>query len=178
MKVLVIDVQKGITDERLFNFEGFIQNTQKIIDTARKNNVEVIYVQHDDGPGTGFSIGDRDFEIADQVAPQSGEKIFYKTINTCFGNKELVEYLESSTKDNTLMVIGLQTNFCIDATVKSAFERGYTVIIPEGTNSTFDNDYMDRETTYKYYNNMMWPERFAQCVSMDAAVEMLRKAKP
>ena len=205
MKVLVIDVQKGITDERLFNFEGFIQNTQKIIDTARKNNVEVIYVQHDDGPGTGFSIGDRDFEIADQVAPQSGEKIFYKTINTCFGNKELVEYLESTvktsssnnahsdnnndinnnkdnnkdnTKDNTLMVIGLQTNFCIDATVKSAFERGYTVIIPEGTNSTFDNDYMDRETTYKYYNNMMWPERFAQCVSMEEAVEMLRKAKP
>ena len=26
----------------------------------------------------------------------------------------------------------------IDATVKSAFERGFTVIIPEGTNSTFN----------------------------------------
>ena len=48
------------------------------------------------------------------------------------------------------------TNFCIDASVKSAFERGYRVIIPMGTNSTMDNDYMDGETTYKYYNEMMW----------------------
>jgi len=172
MKLLVIDIQKGITDERLYAFESFISNITKIIDTARQNNVEVIYVQHDDGPGTGFSIGDRDFEIADQVAPWDGEKIFYKTINSAFGNKELTKYLEQSNEKD-LMIVGLQTNFCIDATVKSAFERGYNVIIPQGTNSTFDNDYMDGETTYRYYNDMMWPKRFAQCLSMKEAIEIL-----
>ena len=56
MKLIVIDIQKGITDERLYDFDGFIRNVTNIIDAARKNNVEVIYVQHDDGPGTGFSI--------------------------------------------------------------------------------------------------------------------------
>ena len=174
MKLLVIDIQKGITDERLHAFESFISNTKKIIETARQNNVEVIYVQHDDGPGTGFSIGDRDFEIADQVAPRDGEKIFYKTINSAFGNKELAEYLEQS-KEKDLMIVGLQTNFCIDATVKSAFERGYNVIIPQGTNSTFDNDYMDGETTYRYYNDMMWPKRFAQCLSMEEAIGKIKQ---
>ena len=174
MILLVIDIQKGITDNRLYNFEEFVDNTTKIIDTARANGVEVIYVQHDDGPGTGFSVGDVDFEIADAVAPQADEKVYYKTINTCFGNAELVDYLNLHA-NKQLMVVGLQTNFCIDATVKSAFERGYEVIIPEGTNSTFDNDYMDAETTYKYYNCMMWPERFAKCVSMDEAIAMLQK---
>lgn len=174
MKLLVIDIQKGITDERLYAFENFISNTTKIIDTARQNNVEVIYVQHDDGPGTGFSIGDRDFEIADQVAPRDGEKIFYKTINSAFGNKELTEYLEQSNEKD-LMIVGLQTNFCIDATVKSAFERGYNVMIPQGTNSTFDNDYMDGETTYRYYNDMMWPKRFAQCLSMEEAIGKIKQ---
>lgn len=58
MKLLVIDIQKGITDERLYNFEHFIQNTVRIINAARQNNVEVIYVQHDDGEGSGFSVGD------------------------------------------------------------------------------------------------------------------------
>ena len=67
MKLIVIDIQKGITDERLYDFAGFIKNVTSIIDAARKNSVEVIYVQHDDGPGTGFSIGDVDFEIADKV---------------------------------------------------------------------------------------------------------------
>jgi nicotinamidase-related amidase len=64
MIVLVIDIQKGITDDRLYNYETFLESTKRVIDTARKNNVEVIYVQHDDGPGTGFSVGDVDFEIA------------------------------------------------------------------------------------------------------------------
>ena len=172
MKLIVIDVQKGITDERLYNFDGFIRNVTNIIDAARKNNVEVIYVQHDDGPGTGFSFGDKDFEIADQVAPKENEKIFIKTINSCFGNNDLANYLRES-REKDLMIVGLQTNFCIDASVKSAFERGYKVIIPKGTNSTFDNDYMDRETTYKYYNDMMWPERFASCISVDDAIKMI-----
>ena len=78
-------------------------------------------------------------------------------------------------KEDTLMIVGLQTNFCIDATVKSAFDRGYKIIIPKGTNSTFDNDYMDKETTYKYYNEMMWPKRFADCVSVEEAVALILK---
>ena len=172
MKLIVIDVQKGITDERLYDFDGFIRNVTSIIDAARKNNVEVIYVQHDDGPGTGFSFGDKDFEIADQVAPKENEKIFIKTINSCFGNNDLANYLRES-REKDLMIVGLQTNFCIDASVKSAFERGYKVIVPKGTNSTFDNDYMDRETTYKYYNDKMWPERFANCISVDDAINMI-----
>ncbi len=151
-----------------------MRDTRKIIDAARTNNVEVIYVQHDDGPGSGFSVGDVDFEIADQVAPNQAEKVYLKTINSCFGNHELAQYLQAQ-EDKRLMIVGLQTNFCIDASVKSAFERGFQVIIPAGTNSTFDNDYMDGETTYRYYNEMMWPERFAQCVSVEEAIAMMEK---
>ncbi|MBQ9588622.1 MAG: isochorismatase family protein [Butyrivibrio sp.] len=123
MKLIVIDIQKGITDERLYNYDGFIKNVTSIIDAARKNNV-------------------------------------------------LANYLRES-KEKDLMIVGLQTNFCVDASVESAFERGYKVIVPKGTNSTFDNDYMDRETTYKYYNDMMWPERFASCISVDDAIKMI-----
>ena len=174
MVLLVIDVQKGITDSRLYNFDSFVQETKRIIDAARLNHAEIIYVQHDDGPGTGFSVGDVDFEIADQVAPKENDKIYYKTINSCFGNRELAQYLQG-LEDKRLMIVGLQTNFCIDASVKSAFERGFKVIIPKGTNSTYDNDYMDAETTYKYYNEMMWPERFAQCVSVEEAISMMER---
>ena len=172
MKLLVIDIQKGITDNRLYNFESFIDNTKRIIDAARANQIEVIYFQHDDGPGTGFSIGDEDFKIANQVTPMDEEKVFVKDINSCFGNEEFVDYIKN---EDTLMVVGLQTNFCVDATVKSAFERGYKVIIPQGANSTFDNDYMTGEVTYKYYNDMMWPERFATCMSVEDAIIYLKQ---
>ena len=171
MILLVIDMQKGIVDEELYAYDTFIERTVRLIEAARKNNVEVIYVQHDAGSGSGMSVGDEDFEIADQVRPEQGEKVFVKTINSCFGNKDFKEYMEQQ-EDKRLMIIGLQTNYCIDATVKSAFERGFEVIIPEGTNSTFDNDYMTGETTVRYYNEDVW-EEIVDNVTIEEAIDML-----
>ena len=177
MKLIVIDMQKALMDDELYNLNGLLENVSKLIEAARANRVEVIYVQHDAGEGSGFSVGDEAFEIADEVAPQAGEKVFVKRASSSFTNREFATYLEKEEGD-TLLIVGLQTNFCIDATVKSAFERGYDVFIPEGTNSTFDNDYMTGETTYNYYMNEVWPDLFADCVSMDEALEMIRKQNP
>ena len=61
MVLLVVDTQKGIVDERLYAFEKFVSNIRKLIRTSQ-SGIEVVYVQHDDdGPGTGFSIGDDEF---------------------------------------------------------------------------------------------------------------------
>ena len=174
MILLVIDVQKGIADEELYAYDTFMDRTVRLIEAARKNHVEVIYFQHDAGPESGLSAGDEAFEIADEVKPEAGEKVFVKTINSCFGNKDFTAYMEQQ-EDKRLMVIGLQTNWCIDCTVKSAFERGYEVIIPEGANSTFDNDYMTGETTYRYYNEEIWPDCFADCVTVEEAIDMMEK---
>lgn len=174
MKLIVIDMQKALLVEELYDLKGLLENVTKLIAAARENGREVIFVKHDAGAGTGFSAGDEGFEIADEAAPREGEKLFVKTINSCFGNRDFAEYLERE-KDETLMIIGLQTNFCIDATVKSAFERGYDVIVPEGAHSTFDNPYMSGETTCAYYFNEVWPGLFADCVSMDEALELLEK---
>ena len=174
MKLIVIDMQKALMDDELYNLNGLLENISKLIEAARANHVEVIYVQHDAGEGSGFSVGDEAFEIADEVAPQAGEKVFVKRASSSFTNREFAAYLEKEEGD-TLLIVGLQTNFCIDATVKSAFERGYDVFIPEGTNSTFDNPYMSGKTTYEYYMNEVWPDLFADCVSMDEALEMIRK---
>lgn len=174
MKLIVIDMQKGILSEDLYDLKGVLGNVAKVIGAARKNGTEVIYVKHDDGPGSGFTFGDEDFEIADEVAPAIGEKVFVKTIPSSFSNKEFADYLEGS-KDDTLMITGLQTDFCIDSTIKSAAERGYRVIVPKGTNSTFDNPYMTGEKTCEYFFREVWPDLFAECVSLEEAMESLRK---
>lgn len=63
MVLLVVDTQNGITDNRLYEFEKVKRNIKLLIETARQNGVEIIYVQHDDGPGTGFTKGDEAYEI-------------------------------------------------------------------------------------------------------------------
>lgn len=176
MIVLVIDVQNGITDHRLYNFNNFISNVKNIITTARLNNVEVIYVQHDDGVGTGFSIGDEEFDIYQEIYPSNNEKRFIKTTNSAFCNQEFKNYVHNLNA-HTIVVVGLQTNFCIDATIKSAYDLGYQVIVPQGANSTFDNKYMDKETTYRYYNEFIWPDNFAKCISVEETLKLMKEKK-
>ena len=171
MILLVIDVQKALVDEDLYAYETFVDSVVRLVDAARKNGVEVVFVQHDAGAGSGLSIGDEGFEIIDEIKPEAGEKVFVKTVNSCFGNKDFKAYMEQQT-DRRLMIVGLQTNYCIDATVKSAFERGFEVIIPEGTNSTFDNNYMNAETTVRYYNEDVW-EELVDSVTLEEAIDLM-----
>ena len=177
MVLLVVDTQKGITDERLYRFEEFRDNVKSLIAEARRDKVEVIFVRHDDGPGSGFSVGDEDFEIYDGFAPEKGELIFDKSVNSAFHpSTGLLQYLEMKQVKKAI-VVGLQTDFCIDATIKSGFENGFEIIVPEYSNSTRDNQYMDAETSYEFFNSFIWPNRYARCVSLDETLELLRSYK-
>lgn len=174
MILLVVDTQKGITDNRLYKFNKVKSNIKLLIETARKNVVEVIYVQHDDGPGTGFSKGDEAYEIYGEFMPKINEKIFCKTVNSAFHiSTGLLAYLQEK-EEKQIMIVGLQTDFCIDATIKSGFEHSFDMIVPEYTNSTFDNKYFSKEAAYNYYNDLIWPKRYARCITMEDALAMLR----
>ena len=175
MVLLVVDTQKGIVDERLYAFEKFVSNIRELIRTAREQGIEVVYVQHDDGPGTGFSIGDDEFEVYSEFAPLPTERRFVKTVCSAFKKESgLLEYLtEKGEKD--VMVCGIMTDFCINATVEAGFEHGLHMIVPAYANSTQDNEYMTGEQSYHYYNEFLWPDRYADCVPMDKALELLKK---
>ena len=177
MVLLVIDTQKGIVDEALYEFETFKGNVAALIDEARKHGVEVAYVQHDNGEGSGFSHGDEDFEIDEGFAPMDNEKIFYKNVNSAFNPATgLTRYLESKN-EKEVIAVGLQTDYCIDATIKSGFEQGFKMIVPALCNTTTDNPYMSAETAYKFYNEYMWPKRYATCVSFEDALKMINEHK-
>ena len=174
MILLVLDAQIWLTNKDLYCYERFENGTKLLIETARKNNIEVIYVQHDNGVGSGFSRGDDGFEINKEFCPRENEIRYIKTVSSAFCGTGLKEYIEDIGED-TVVIVGLLTNFCMDATIKSAFEMGLNVIVPEGTNTTFDNPYMDKETTYKYYNEFIWPNKFAECITVEETIQRMNK---
>ncbi len=172
MVLLVIDTQKLITNDNLYKFDLVKTNIKNIIENSRKNNVEVIYVRHDDGVGSELTQGKDGFEIYHEFAPQNNERIFDKTVNSAFKDTGLLEYLKSkNVKD--VIIIGLQTDYCIDASVKCAFEHGFNVFVPKFCNSTVDNDFMTAEQSYKYYNEFIWKNRYAKSVTIDEIIELM-----
>ena len=174
MILLVVDTQKGCFDERLFAFEIVRDNIKQLISVARENNVEVIYVQHDDGPGTDLDKFTDNYEIYEEFAPRDGEKHFEKNVNSAFHPMTgLTEYLLSKDEKD-IIVIGVSTDYCMDATIKSGFEKGFNIYVPEYTNSTYDNPYFDKETAYHYFNEFMWNKRYAKVISFEQAIQMLQ----
>ncbi len=173
MVLLVVDTQKLIVTRELYQFDELVGNIKRLLTEARNHNIEVIYVRHDDGAGEQLTKGNVEFEIYDEFAPMTNERIFDKKVNSAFRNTGLLEYLKDK-KEKDIMLVGLQTDYCIDATVKCGFEHGFHMIIPEHTNSTVDNEFMSAEMTYHYYNKKIWDVRYAECISFDESVRLLQ----
>lgn len=173
MILLVVDTQKLITNNNLYHFETFKANIQRIIYKARVNGIEVVYVRHDDGEKNELTKGNEGFEIYDPFKPLQGEKIFDKEVNSAFKDTGLLEYLtEKGEKD--IIIVGLQTDYCIDATIKCGFEHRFHMIVPAHTNTTVDNSFMTGEQSYTYYNEHMWPRRYAECITLEEAIERMQ----
>ena len=145
---------------------------KELIHKARQNDIEVIFVRHDDGIGNELTKGNEGFEIYEGFQPMDDEVVFDKNVNSSFKDTGLLEYLRKK-EENTIVIVGLQTDYCIDATIKAGFEHGFKMIVPANTNSTFDNKYMSAEQIYSYYNEFMWNRRYAECISLEKVLELM-----
>lgn len=169
MVLLIVDTQKLIVNEKLYEFDRFVSNVKELINKARTNRIEVIYVRHDDGPDSELTKGNIGFEIYEEFKPINGERIFDKNVNSAFKGTGLLEYLINKGEKD-IIIAGLQTDYCIDATIKCGFEHGFNIIVPEYANTTVNNKFMSSEQSYRYYNEFIWNGRYAKCISIDETI--------
>ena len=69
----------------------------------------------------------------------------------------------------------MQTEYCIDSSVKAAFEHGFSVIIPSGATTTYTNPFLTGERMILYYEKMIWHVPLAKVVSMEEAFNILQR---
>ncbi|MDF2803870.1 MAG: isochorismatase hydrolase [Anaerocolumna sp.] len=157
--LLIIDVQKAIMDEKPHNSELLINTINDLSNACREKNIEVIYVRHD-GVDDELAMGSEGWEIYHDIKPHKGEKIFEKRYNSAFKNTGLKEYLQSNSI-TTLILAGLQTEYCIDASIKSAFDSDFQIIIPQNGFSTIDQETMSAQAINDFYFGI-WNNRFGK----------------
>lgn len=155
--LLVIDIQNLLVEEKPFAIEERLVLWQDSITKARQAGIEIIYVRHHDQE---LVKGTADWEIHSIVAPLASEKIFDKTFNSAFKETGLHAYLQEKEIEQ-LIIMGMATNFCIDTTIKVAFELGYKVaVIQDGTTTGYSGK-LDAKDLIDHYQNI-WSWNFAQ----------------
>ena len=169
--LLIVDVQKALVDGNPYRRDAFLADLSRLLILSQQKGIEPIYIQHDGGPGDELEAGTTGWEIADAIAPGKEAKVFSKRKNSAFKETGLHAYLQERGM-NTLILVGMQTEYCIDATCKAAFDLDYSLIIPRGCTTTFDNDFFKGEALSRYYETKIWHGRFAQVVSPEEAVKL------
>lgn len=170
--LLVIDVQQAMVDARPARVDEFMLNLKILIDAAHQSGTEVVYVRHDGGEGDVLAYGTPDWQIDRSLSPRAEERIFDKRFGSAFRQTGLHDYL-ASREITRLVVCGMQTEYCIDTSVKVAFEFGYEVVIPSGATTTYTNPFLSGDKLINYYERMIWHEPLAKVVDMEAALSLL-----
>jgi nicotinamidase-related amidase len=163
--LLVVDVQAGAVARKPYRGDVVLENIAALIDACRAAGVEVIYVQHDGDPGDPEEPGTAGWEIAEAVRPAPGEHVVHKRFNSAFRETDLRAHLEGRGI-GTLILVGIQTEYCVDTTCRVAFENGFSVIMPEMTNTTFDNGGLTAAQIHEHHNRRIFDGRFAAVRSM------------
>ena len=128
---------------------GTISNTRKIVEIAKENGIPVIYVKivfrpdyAEMGPvqlslctlgkmlkeGEVFKEGTWGAEYVDELKPGAGDYVVVKRRMNAFYNTELETLLRGLGR-RTLIICGIITNFCVEATVRGAVDRDFDAIV-------------------------------------------------
>ncbi|CYV87086.1 cysteine hydrolase family protein [Streptococcus suis] len=160
--LLVIDIQNLLVKEKPYAIEERLALWQDSITKARQAGLEVIHVRHQDQE---LVKGTADWEIHPLVAPVENEMIFDKTFNSAFKETGLHAYLQEKEIER-LIIMGMATNFCIDTTIKVAYELGYKVAVLQDGTTTGYSGKLDAKDLIDHYQNI-WSWNFAQVDSLE-----------
>jgi nicotinamidase-related amidase len=131
--LLIIDIQNDYFAGGAMELEGADAAGEKalaILRRFRERGEPVVHVRHASvRPGSTFFLpGTRGAEIHASVLPQGGETVIEKNFPNSFRNTPLREKLEALGVKN-LVVAGMMTHMCVDASVRHAADLGYKITL-------------------------------------------------
>jgi len=139
-----------------FDAEGVVGRINLLSEQFRENGDMVIFIQHD-GTKEGFCIPQtEEWEILSSIQVKSGDKIVSKTANDSFYNTSLRDDLHKSGIME-IVITGCATDFCVDATVKSALINDFhSTVISDGHTTANRGELMAKQVIDHY--NWIWSE--------------------
>ena len=143
--LLVIDIQKDYFPGGKYPLVEPLAAAQKaymLLQCFREHSGHHVHIQHIslEPDATFFIKGDSGSDIHDSAAHFEGEPIVYKHEPNSFLNTNLLEMLKGWDVER-VVITGMMTHMCVDATSRAASDFGFKVIIAEDACATRDLEF-------------------------------------
>jgi nicotinamidase-related amidase len=131
--LLIIDIQNDYFPGGAFPLvepEGAVASARRLLDSFRTAGEPVVHLRHVwDAPDAEFMRpGTPGVEIHSEVAPSSGEPVIEKDAPNGFLRTPLEQTLRERGVER-LVIAGMMTSMCVDATARAASDLGFDVTV-------------------------------------------------
>jgi len=151
--LLVIDVQASLCTGEFaaYDIERVLSTINASIARARAAGLPVVFVQHEQDSDPLFRFGSPGWQLASGLQAEADDQRVRKTTPDAFHHTHLQAWLQSRDIQR-LLVCGLQSDFCVDTSVRRALSLGYEVVLLADAHSTLDNPVLTAAQISAHHN--------------------------
>ncbi len=134
--LLIIDVQKGLFEHEtpIYEAETLLANIQLLIDHAHAAGAPVFYIQH--STDTVLLEGTNEWNLHPAMKPVASDYSIHKHHGNAFEDTSLKADLDA-LHVSRVVVVGLLTKNCVQATCYGAHDLGYDVTLVQDGHSNY-----------------------------------------
>jgi nicotinamidase-related amidase len=138
--LVLVDIQNDYFPGGRMELEGSIeagQQARQLLFAFRQRRLPLVHVQHvSTRPGATFFLPDTDgVKTHENVQPLDHELIIQKHYPNSFRDTGLLAHLHDE-QITRLVICGMMTHMCIDATTRAAFDYGFECLVAEDACAT------------------------------------------
>jgi nicotinamidase-related amidase len=131
--LLIVDIQNDYFPGGRNPLEGpdrAAAKARELLDAFRASGEPLVHIQHawDEPDAAYLKPGTAGFEINEAVRPAEGETVIRKANPNSFLDTPLETHLRDQGVDS-VVVCGMMTSMCVDATVRAAADLGFATTV-------------------------------------------------
>jgi nicotinamidase-related amidase len=136
--LLIIDVQEALCSGEwaAFDIDPVVDRINELSAKARSVGAPVFLIQHED-PGP-LQFGSKGWQLYQRLIAKPEDLRIRKSASDSFHDTDLLALLRARGVGE-LVVCGLQSEFCVDSTVRRALSLGFPVVLVSNAHTTMDN---------------------------------------
>ena len=140
--LLVVDVQVAVVSgvegiKPAYRERETLAKIGELLGKARAAKAPVVYVQHEEPQWPPMNAGSDGWQVHPAVAPGPGDPIVHKRASDSFYGTPLRNELDRLGVTR-LVICGLETEMCVDATARRALSLAYDVVLAADAHTTHD----------------------------------------